>query len=57
MMPISQEKFILCKKFMSESLLREKIPFDGQCLSVAPLKFGVTDIVSTIKQNISTVLW
>jgi len=37
---------------VSESLLRERIPFDGQCLSVTPLKFGVTDFVSAVKQNV-----
>ena len=52
----SSGKFILCKRLVSESLLLERIPFDRQCLSVTPLKFGVRDFVSAIKQNLSIVL-
>jgi len=55
-MPTFEAKYILCKSLVSESFLG-KDPFDGQCLSVTPLKFCVTDFVNAMKQNVSIVLW
>ena len=50
----SEGKYILCKSLVSE-FFWERIPFDGQCLSVTPLKFCVTVFVNAINQNVSIV--
>jgi len=55
-MPTSWEKYVPCKRLVSDFLLG-KDSFDRQCLSVAPLIFCVTDFVSAIKESISLDLW